>query len=406
MTAVLKIKGDRYYAVLNYKEGAEYKQKWISLGLPAKNNKRRAEAMLDEIKTRYADGIGKEGTDEKTTAGADEARAPDILFTDYVQQWVIRKKPLVELSTWEGYQIYAERHIIPYFEPLKLSLRELKPKHIQDYYYCKYTGGRLDNKPGGLSIPSIKKHSIVIKEVLDEAVLEELIVRNPAEGVRLPARNVPSREKTFLTADRAGDVLRLFEGHPLQALVYVTIYYGLRRSEALGLRWSAIDFERGTMTINHTVVKNLTVVEKDSVKTQASCHTYMLIDDVKNVLLREREKQRRNMAKYGAAYTKSDYVFTWEDGTLFRPDYVTRGFQRVLKRNGLPRMRFHDLRHSTASILYDKGWNIKDVQSWLRHSSIDVTSDIYTHITEDRKARMAAELNSLFGSAGKEVGLS
>lgn len=382
MTAVLKIKGDRYYAVINYKDGAEYKQKWISLGLPVKNNKRKAEAMLDDVKKQYADWY--------------EAPAGDTLFTTYVKQWLYRKKDCIELSTWEGYQIYAERHIIPYFEPLRLSLRDLKPKHIQEYYQFKFTNGRLDGKPGGLSIPSIKKHSIVIKEALDDAVLAELIVRNPASGVKLPAKNISTREKVFLTADTANAVLKAFDGHQLQALVYTTLYYGLRRSEVLGLRWSAIDFDRNTLTINHTVVKNRTIVEKDTVKTQSSFHTYMLIEDVKTILLREYNRQQEQAKVLGKQYKKSDYVFTWDDGKTFRPDYITRVFQKVLKRNNLPMMRFHDLRHSTASILYDKGWDIKDIQSWLRHSSIDVTSDIYTHITEDRKSKMAEELNSTF----------
>lgn len=382
MTAVLKIKQDRFYAVINYKDGMAYKQKWISLGLPVKNNKRKAEAMLDEIKKQYEDGY-------QTPAG-------DMMFTAYIKQWLYRKKGCVELSTWEGYQIYAERHIIPYFEPLRLSLRDLKPKHIQEYYQYKYTSGRLDNKPGGLSIPSIKKHGIVIKEVLDDAVLEELIVRNPAVGVKLPAKNLSMREEVFLTSETANEVLKAFDGHPLQAIVYTTLYYGLRRSEVLGLRWNSIDFEKNTLTINHTVVKNRTIVEKDTVKTQSSYHTYVLIDDVKKVLLQERDRRRERMKELGRQYKKSDYVFTWEDGTLYRPDYITRSFQRVLKKHNLPKMRFHDLRHSTASILYDKGWDLKDIQSWLRHSSIDVTSDIYTHITEDRKAKMAEDLNSTF----------
>ena len=212
----------------------------------------------------------------------------------------------------------------------------------------------------------------------------------------MPAKNISTKEKVFLTADKANELLTAFEGHPLQALVYVTLYYGLRRSEALGLRWSAIDFDNNTLTINHTVVKNRTIVQKDAVKTQSSYHTYTLIGDVKNVLLAEREKRKQNAQKYGDNWNNSDYVFTWEDGKLFRPDYVTRGFQRVLKQHGLPMMRFHDLRHSTASIVYDLGWGIKDIQSWMRHSSIDVTGDIYTHITEDRKSKMADELNSTF----------
>lgn len=382
MTANLKIKNDRYYAVINYKEGNEYKQKWIALGLPTKNNKRKAEAMLDEVKKKFEEQYS-------TPAG-------DILFVVYMKQWLEKKKPLIQLSTWEGYEIYVTRHIIPYFEPLKLSLRDIRPHHIKDYYEFKYTRGRMDGKEGGLSIPSIKKHALVLRESLNDALVSEYILRNPAEGVRLPAKDIPKREKVFLDAEQANRMLQAFNEHPLQALVYVTLYYGLRRSEALGLRWSAVDFEKGTLTINHTVVKNRTIVRKDTTKTQSSHHTYALIDDVREALLAQRERQTTNRKELGVAYQESDYIFTWEDGTLYRPDYVTRGFQRVLKAHGLPMMRFHDLRHSTASILYDKGWDLKDSQSWLRHSSVEMTGDIYTHITEARKAKMATELNSTF----------
>lgn len=113
-------------------------------------------------------------------------------------------------------------------------------------------------------------------------------------------------------------------------------------------------------------------------------------------MLDQRTRQDENRRVFGKDYKESDYIFVWDDGSKLRPDYVTRGFQRVLKRHGLPPLRFHDLRHSTASILYDKGWDMKDIQLWLRHSSIDVTADIYTHISESRKQSMASSLNSTF----------
>lgn len=388
MTANLKVKNDRYYAVINYKDCGEYKQKWIALGLPTKNNKRKAEMMLDEIKRKYEEQYS-------TPAG-------DMPFVIYLKQWLEKKKPLIQMSTWEGYEIYVTRHIIPYFEPLNISLRELKPRHIKDYYEFKYTKGRLDGKEGGLSIASIKKHALVIKEALADAMVSEYIIRNPAEGVKLPAKEVVTRDKVFLNTEQANLMLKAFEGHPLQALVYVTLYYGLRRSEVLGLRWSAVDFDQGTLTINHTVVKNKTIVMKDTTKTQSSHHTYLLIDDVREALLAQRERQEQNKKTFGSTYKKSDYIFTWEDGSLYRPDYVTRGFQRVLKSHGIPMMRFHDLRHSTASILYDKGWDLKDSQSWLRHSSVEITGDIYTHISEARKAKLATQLNSTFNLGGTE----
>lgn len=382
MTVSLKEKSGRYYAVVSYKEGDAHKQKWVALGLPVKNNKRKAEAMLPEIRRKYEEAYS-------TSCG-------DTLFTTYLRAWLEKRRSLVEMSTWEGDQIYVERHIIPYFEPLKLTMRQIRPQHIKDYYEYKYTSGRIDGKDGGLSIASIKKHSIVLNGVFNDALVADMIMRNPADKVKMPAKNIPTRDRVFLTLDEANSMLRAFKGHPLEAIVYVTLYYGLRRSEVLGLRWSAVDFERNTLSINHTVVKNRTVVAKDTTKTQSSHHTYSLIPDVREVLIRVKDTQEMNRRLLGSAYKDSDYIFTRPNGTLFRPDYITRGFQRVLRSHGLPVMRFHDLRHSTASILYDMGWDLKEAQSWLRHSSVEMTGDTYTHVTEDRRSGLASRLNSKF----------
>lgn len=99
---------------------------------------------------------------------------------------------------------------------------------------------------------------------------------------------------------------------------------------------------------------------------------------------------------FGQGYVKSDYVFTWPNGRMIRPDYVTHRFQKVLENKGLTKMRFHDLRHSCASILYDKGWNVKDIQEWLRHADIETTMNIYTHISDQRKKILAKDLENTF----------
>ena len=107
-------------------------------------------------------------------------------------------------------------------------------------------------------------------------------------------------------------------------------------------------------------------------------------------------KQAENRRIFGKSYHNSDYIFVWQDGRLYRPGYITRAFQRVLKRHGLKKIRFHDLRHSTASILYDKGWGLKDVQEWLRHADIETTGNIYTHISLQRKQATAKDLEKTF----------
>ncbi|MDQ5984029.1 MAG: Tyrosine recombinase XerC [Eubacteriales bacterium SKADARSKE-1] len=300
-------------------------------------------------------------------------------------QWLEKKKDKVEIITFEGDKTQAEKHIFPYFQKKKLNLSEIKPSHIADYYENKFRSGRLDGKKGGLSIRTIKMQSFIIKSVLEEAAFYELILRNPAAKVPLPKKEDEESKGGFLDAKEANDVLKLFRDHHLQPLIYMTLYYGLRRSEVLGLKWSAIDFENDIVEIKHTVVKNLTIVAKDKTKTAAGKRKYALLPEIKDVLIDFKNTIKTNKKNFGDTYINTDYVFTCPDGKPYRPDYITKEFQKVLANNDFPKMRFHDLRHSCASILYDKGWGLKDIQTWLGHAGIETTADIYTHISHTRK---------------------
>jgi integrase len=162
----------------------------------------------------------------------------------------------------------------------------------------------------------------------------------------------------------------------------------------LGLKWSAIDFDDNKITIDHTVVKNLTVEYKD--KTKTSMGSFLLLEDVREVLIELKAQQDENRKTFGNTYHESDYVFVWKNGNLYRLDYITRSFVKVLKKNDLPHMRFHDLRHSTASILHAKGWSLKDIQDWLRHADIETTGNIYTHISKIREQANAKSLEKTF----------
>lgn len=383
MTGSLKIKNDTFYAVINLKEDGKYKQKWISTKLKVKGNKRKATEFLNKIMAEYEANETQPNTD-------------DILFTDYLMQWLEKKKSKIDPITWQGYRIYVEKHIVPFFESKRLKLSELKPRHISDYYDYKFTSGRLDGKPGGLSVRTIKSHSLIIKEVLDDALVKEIITKNVAAKVPLPKQKNKIKKETFLNTEEANQILSLFKGHHLQPLIYVTLYYGLRRSEVLGLKWSAIDFKNDKIKINHTVVKHTTVVAKDKTKTEASRREYILLPEIKAVLLNLKKEAQKNKKIFGKTYQNNDYVFTWPDGRLYRPDYITSAFQKVLAKNNFPKMRFHDLRHSCASILYDKGWELKDIQTWLGHADIETTANIYTHISKSRKEFMAKDLEHTF----------
>lgn len=386
MNGSIQTKNGKLYAVLSYKgEGGTYKYKWVSTGLPVRGNKKKAESMIPDYIERYNYLEGAAKDTEK------------ILFVDYMLDWLERKKNKVQVSTWEGYEIYTKCHIIPYFKPLRLEIGDVTPKHIMDYYESRLVCGRKDHKPGGLSTEAIKKHKTVMNMVFEEALIAEIVNRNPVEHVPLPKRNdEETKERVFLTVDEANRMLEAFRGHELQALVYITLYYGLRRSEVLGLKWDAIDFDHNILKIQHTIVKNRSIVAKNSTKSVASRRTYPLLPEIRQVLLELKEQQKENRALFGSAYDINDYIFVWPDGHLYRPDYVTRSFKKVLSRNGLPDMRFHDIRHSTASILYDTGWELKDIQEWLGHSDIETTGNIYTHISKARREKMCDGLAGTF----------
>ncbi|MBE6901263.1 MAG: site-specific integrase [Ruminococcaceae bacterium] len=378
--------------------------KWISSNLEATSkNRLLASKMLFDKITEYEQQEKREA--EFTALANKGIDAPkcclskDVLFTDYIADWLARKQGQIQQSTWEKYQIYAERHIIPYFAELNVGLSELKPRHFVDYYQYKTTGGRLDGKEGGLDITSVRGHAALIRTILNEAVIFECINGNPAQNVPVPkrARTAPKAAKNvYMTAAEANNMLKTIEKEEIFPLVYVAIIYGLRKSEVLGLKWDAVDFDKDTLEIKSTVVKNKTIVYKDTTKTESSHETYELLPEIKALLLNIKSKQEHNRQEYEELYTHSDYIFTQSDGRLYRPDSVTRTFQRALRRHKLPEMRFHDLRHSTASILFDKGWDLEAVKSWLRHADIETTSNIYLHVSKERKHLLAEDMHGTF----------
>lgn len=385
ITGSVQVRRGTWHTVLNLYEDGKRKQKWTDTGLPERGNKRKAE----KIKALHI---------EQEESRLAESQVCTTYFSDFALVW-LNGKLCKERSTWENYENIVKNHLIPYFK--KRLLNEIEPKDIRAYYVLKQRNGRVDGK-GGLAHETLKKHSSVLFMIFEEGYELEEIKNNPAERVKIPEPSVEEKkdkleDAVFLTIDEANRMLSCFEDDILQPLLKVTLYFGLRRSEVLGLKRDAIDFEEHTLDVKHTVVKHKTIVKKDRMKSRASKGVYSLNEEIEELLRQVLNEKEKNRELFGEDYEENDYLFTWPDGHEYYPDYVSKRFKTVIQQNGFhDKMTFHDLRHSCASILYEKGWNVKDIQEWLRHSKLQTTMDIYTHISNERKKILAKDMEGTF----------
>ena len=180
----------------------------------------------------------------------------------------------------------------------------------------------------------------------------------------------------------------------------IAAFYGLRRAEVVGLRWSAIDFDRNTITINHTVTtvnfgEGCEDVAQDSAKTKSSLRTLPLVGNIREYLLQKKNAEEFNKSICGNSYNYEfdGYIFVDEMGDRIKPNYLTCQFPKVLERHGLKKMRFHDLRHSCASLLLANGVTLKEIQEWLGHSDFSTTVNIYAHLDYSAKLTSAEAMS-------------
>ena len=375
MTGSLQVKNGKYYMVLNSTENGKRKQKWISTGLTEKGNKRKAEQMLREKLTE------------------EEKRNPvvcsDMTVADCVRRWLIRMQRRVDEVTYRSYQHTAETHILPYFDENGIKLCDCTVEVLQTYFDEKYRNGRKDGK-GGLSSKTMRHHKGILGQALAECVKDGLMPSNPCQYVEMPRRE--RHEAHFYSAEQLQQLITALNGDPIQPLVKIAALYGLRRSELLGWKWHRIDCEIGMVLPRHTVCKRTVTGEKDKPKTQSSRRSFPMTEEAREIFLKAKAEEEENQRLFGKAYQKNDYVFKWPDGRTFAPDYVTHHFSKMLERYGMPHIRFHELRHSCASLLLNNGCGLKDVQEWMGHSDIQTTANIYGHLDTSRKQSLADKL--------------
>jgi len=372
----LQEKKGLFYMVLSYKDcTGKRRTKWFPAGLPVKGNKKRAEAMLMEKRHSYV----PEDSIENSVIES------QMLFADYLDQWLKIVKSTIKLITYASYVDAVEKRIKPYFREQGITLSGLQASDIQRFYTI-----QLERvKP-----TTVIYYHAVIHRALKYAVKTDLILSNPADKVDRPRKE--AFQAGFYDKDELNALFEAVKGSQLEIPVMLAGFYGLRRSEVLGLKWDAIDFNNNTITIRHTITtfkvdgKQVTVAS-DTTKTKSSMRTLPLVPLFRERLLALKSEQQENRRLSGKSYNMRyiDYICVDEIGDLTAPNYVTGAFPKLLERNGLRHIRFHDLRHSCASMLLSNGVAMKQIQEWLGHSDFSTTANIYAHLDYNSKLSSA-----------------
>lgn len=385
VTGSLQIRNGVYQAVLSYKKDNKWKTKWKSTKIPAvKGNKKKAETELTKIIEQFKEEINSDNIENE-----------EMLFIDYMKWWLNMIKASVEETTYNGYKGVVNGRMTDYFQDKNITLQNIKPKNIQDFYQY-----LLDD---GLSGNTVKHYHANIRKALQYAMKTDIILSNPADKVDLP--KIEEYSPNFYTSDQVKTLLNEVIGTKLEIPVMIDCFYGFRRSEVVGLKWSAIDFEKKTITINHTITQsNGKLIIRDKTKTKSSKRSLPLEPIVESFLLELKEKQEKNKELCRDSYNKEylEYICVDNCGNLIRPDYVTETFLKLLKKKKLKQIRFHDLRHTCASILLKNGANMKEIQAWLGHSNYNTTANLYAHLDTSSVNDVGKVITNVF-STKKEV---
>ncbi len=394
ITGRLTEKNGKWYAVINlYTAEGKRKEKWVNLDLEAKRgSKIEANHRLAEILAQYNTGdLYLQET--LTHAEKEKRRLAGQTVAEYMVDWLEAYKCNLSVLTYNGYKTMVDSKIVPYFTKVDIPLKELTGDELNDFY--------IYLRQNGLSGASTQKYHSILHLAFKQAVKRSIMATNPCDQADRP-KSV-QYIGTYYNTEELKQLIDCLEGDPMRIVVILAAYYGLRRSEALGLKWSAVDFVENKIHIRHKVIENkregCRLEGYDVMKNKSSHRSMPLIPFIREVLLEEKARQEEMQRVLRGAYDKTytEYVCVDALGKLIKPQYVSTHFQVILNQNGLKHIRFHDLRHSCASMLLANKVPMKMIQDWLGHSDMSTTANIYSHIDYTSKMESAGVISSILG---------
>lgn len=361
-----------------YQQKRQAKGGWtIVLDLPRDpiTGKRRQQSITVKGTKKDAERRLRELLHQLDTGGFVEPI--NLTLAEYLEQW-LRDYAAINTAprTYERYVELVRHHLTPGLGSIPLV--SLKPNHIQAYYSNALQTGRRDGK-GGLSARTVHHIHRLLFEALKYAFRYNMIVRNPAEAVDPPRPEF--KEMTSTDADGVNRLLQAVKDSYYHPLLFTAIYTGLRRSEVLALRWQNVDLDMATMSVTDTLhhMKDGRLIIRQP-KSKHSRRSIALSPALAILLRGHKAKQVEVKNALGLELQDSDLVFCHPDGSPLRPNSISHGFRKIAARVGLPALRFHDLRHTHATLLLKQGVHPKIVSERLGHSSIAITLDTYSHV--------------------------
>ena len=322
--------------------------------------------------------------------GIDYGRAKTYTVGSWLEVWMenyakIKLRP----STFKTSQGFLKNHIKPQIGGIPLA--DLTSLDLQRFYKHLLDGGRVDRveakkKPKGLAPKTVRNIHQMIGSAYNLAMEQKLVTRNPTQGCALP--KVEHKEMKTLTADQLSAFFQEARDSGVYELYYLDLATGLRRGELLGLKWTDVDLNRGVLKIQRAISRQNGKVVEAPLKTKNAYRTLPLSADAISVL-------KMQKCRVG----NSEWVFPSPTGGPMSPDSVLHMLQRVLKRAGLPRIRFHDLRHTFATMALQNGVDVKTVSSMLGHYSAGFTLDTYAHVTTDAQLKAAQTMGNILSRA-------
>ena len=321
------------------------------------------------------------------------SRRNNIKLKEWLKTWIKGRENSVAYKTYIGYQSNIDNHLIP--DIGEYELNNLTTRIIQNLINDKFKNGKIRGE-GGLSFRSVESILQTLNISLEQALKERLINHNPVEAVELPKKSKRKDEMNDLSKSQANKFLRTAKDSKLYIAYLIELNTGLRRGELAALKWSDLDEINKSLKIERQLQRVTGQgVKIKELKTESAYRTIPINDKLIKELMEHRKKQKEFKLLLGPDYNDKDMIISNYNGGFVNPDRIYREFKSILKSANLPIIRFHDLRHTFATLALEAGINMKVLQSILGHASIKTTLDTYAHVNQEMNNDAAEKISGI-----------